>query len=90
MRRTIAYFGLLALWLPACGAAGSAPPASPADSQPSSLRSEESYATVDEAEQGLRRAQADAVSLREALQNELDRPVSVQLKPGYEPLDVYA
>jgi hypothetical protein len=38
----------------------------------------------------LRRAQADAVSLREALQNELDRPISVQLKPGYEPLDVYA
>jgi hypothetical protein len=59
MRRTIAYFGLLALWLPACGAAGSAPPASPADSQPSSLRGEESYATVDEAEQGLRRAQAE-------------------------------
>ena len=38
----------------------------------------------------LRRAQADAVSLREALQKELDRPISVELKPGYEPLDVYA
>lgn len=38
----------------------------------------------------LRRAQADAVMLREALQNALDRPVSVQLKPRYEPLNVYA
>ena len=38
----------------------------------------------------LRRAQADAVSLREALQNELDRPISVQLKARYEPLNVYA
>ena len=38
----------------------------------------------------MRRAQADVVSLREALQNELDRPISVQLKPRYEPLNVYA
>lgn len=38
----------------------------------------------------LRRAQADAVALREALQSELDRPVSVQLKARYEPLNVYA
>ena len=38
----------------------------------------------------LRRAQADAVALREALQGELDRPVSVQLKARYEPLNVYA
>jgi hypothetical protein len=38
----------------------------------------------------LRRAQADAVALREALQTELDRPISVQLKARYEPLNVYA
>ncbi len=38
----------------------------------------------------LRRAQADAVSLREALESELDRPISVQLKARYEPLNVYA
>jgi hypothetical protein len=38
----------------------------------------------------LRRAQADAVTLRAALESELDRPISVQLKPRYEPLDVYA
>ena len=38
----------------------------------------------------LRRAQADAVALREALQGELDRPVSLQLKARYEPLNVYA
>jgi hypothetical protein len=38
----------------------------------------------------LRRAQADAVALREALQNQLDRPISVQLKARYEPLNVYA
>jgi hypothetical protein len=38
----------------------------------------------------LRRAQADAVSLREALESELDRPISVQLKARYEPVNVYA
>jgi hypothetical protein len=38
----------------------------------------------------LRRAQADAVALREALQSELDRPISVQLKARYEPFNVYA
>ncbi len=38
----------------------------------------------------LRRAQADAASLRESLQSELDRPISIQLRPRYEPLNVYA
>lgn len=38
----------------------------------------------------LRRAQSEAVALREALQAQLDRPISVQLKARYEPLNVYA
>src|SRR5688572_15845489 len=61
MRRTSALLGLLALSLPACGGSAAPPaPASPADGGPSSLKtSDDSYASVAEAEQGLRRAQTE-------------------------------
>ncbi|HEU4404642.1 MAG TPA: hypothetical protein VFS43_05055 [Polyangiaceae bacterium] len=61
MRRTTALLGLLALSLSACGgAAAPQAPGSPADGAPSSLKtSDDSYASVDEAEQGLRRAQTE-------------------------------
>src|SRR5215213_8294723 len=60
MRRTTALLGLLALSLSACGGAAPPAPAPPADGQPSSLKAgEESYASLDQTEQGLRRAQAE-------------------------------
>jgi hypothetical protein len=65
MRKSTALFGLL-FSLSACGGAAPEPASAPAtpDALPSSTRSgEETYANVDEAERGLRRAEAELRSI---------------------------
>ncbi len=56
MRRLTALLGPAALFLSACG--GAAPPSAPAAHAPS-LRAEETYASVDDAERGLKQAQTE-------------------------------
>jgi hypothetical protein len=55
------------------------------------LRAESLHVTVGLADgEPLRRGQAGAVALREALQAAADRSVTLTLRPRREPLDVYA